>query len=172
MTATRDGHDIAGPTSGRPTNCEIGHTYFDTTLGMMLTWNGTAWVGRKWYEKTVTAALLDSAGSVAVVPASTADSFLIRGVNLVGGGTNFGAGGNRLIDLTDGTTVYTQIANADIESAPSATLPWGNAKVPQLTDKASVPTVAGAALRFQYSGGTTDHSTGSIKFQVEVEKVA
>ncbi len=127
----------------------------------------------KWVDVTVTAALLDSAGTVNVIAGVAGDSYKIRNIRLVGGGTNFGAGGDRLIDLTDGTTVWTTIANADIESAPAATLDWGNAKVPFLTGTSDTASVAGQAIRFAYSGGTTDHSaTGSIKFSVCLEKVA
>jgi hypothetical protein len=127
----------------------------------------------KWVDVTVTAAALDSAGSATVIAASTSDQYQVRNVRLVGGGTNFASGGDRLISLTDGTTTYTTVANADIESAPSATLDWGNTKVPFLTGVSDTATAAGAALVFKYSGGTTDHSgTGSIKFSVCVEKVA
>jgi hypothetical protein len=126
-----------------------------------------------WKTKNVTAALLDSAGSVTVIAGVSGDQYKIRDIRLVGGGTNFAAGGNRLIDLTDGTTVYTTIANADIEAAPATTLTWGNAKVPFLTDKSNIATASGADLVFKYSGGTTDHSgTGSIIFDVLLEKVA
>lgn len=126
----------------------------------------------KWIDVAATAALLDSAGTVPVVPAVAGRSYKIRNIILVGGGTNFAAGGNRLIDLTDGTTVYTTIANADIESAPSASLMWGNAKVPFLTGTSNTTTVAGQAVRFAYSGGTTDHSaTGSITFSVQLERI-
>lgn len=38
------GHDVSGTTAQRPTNGEIGQRFFDTTLGVMLVWNGTAWV--------------------------------------------------------------------------------------------------------------------------------
>jgi hypothetical protein len=44
-TLVEFGHDISGPTSRRPTNVEIGQRYFDTTLGVLLIWNGQAWVG-------------------------------------------------------------------------------------------------------------------------------
>ena len=116
------------------------------------------------------AALLDGALSVVVQAGNAAYQYKVRDIKLVGGGTNFGAGGNRLLDLTDGTTVYTQIANADLETAPTAGLPWGNAKVPLLTGVQNTKTVAGADLVFKYSGGTTDHTTGSITFQVCVER--
>lgn len=127
----------------------------------------------KWVDVTVTAALLDSAGTVPVIAGVSGDQYKIRNIILVGGGTNFGSGGNRLIDLTDGTTVWTTIANADIETAPTASLAWGNTKVPFLTGTSDTASASNAAIRFVYSGGTTDHSgTGSIKFSVLLEKVA
>ncbi len=127
----------------------------------------------KWVDVTVTAALLDSAGTVNVIAGVSGDQYKIRGIRLVGGGTSFGAGGDRLISLTDGTTTWTTIANADIESAPSATLEWGDTKVPFLTGTSDTASASNQAIRFQYSGGTTDHSgTGSIKFSVCIEKVA
>ena len=127
----------------------------------------------KWVDVTVTAALLDGAGTVNVIAGVTGDQYKIRDIRLVGGGTNFAAGGDRAISLTDGTTVWTTIANADIETAPAATLEWGNAKVPFLTGTSDTASVSNQAIRFAYSGGTTDHSaTGSIKFSVGLEKVA
>lgn len=118
-------------------------------------------------DVTCSAALLDGALKVEVAPAKVGIQYKVRDVVLVGGGTSFGAGGDRLLSLTDGTTVYTTIANADLESAPAASLPFGNAKVPMLTGTIDTKTVENQALRFQYSGGTTDHGgVGSIKFQV------
>jgi hypothetical protein len=145
----------------------------DAALGARKS-GGVALSEIKWVDVTVTAALLDGAGSVNVVPAGApTDQYKIRNIRLVGGGTSFGSGGDRNIGLTDGTTTWTTIANTDIESAPSATLDWGNAKVPFLTGTSNTASAAGAAIAFKYSGGTTDHSgTGSIKFSVCIEKVA
>jgi hypothetical protein len=123
-----------------------------------------------WVDVDATAALLDSAGSVTVKAGERGVVFKVRDIRLVGGGTNFGGAGNRLLDLTDGATVWTQIANADLESAPAATLPWGNTKVPFLTDTSDTASAEGADIVFQYSGGTTDHTTGSIKFSVLLER--
>lgn len=135
--------------------------------------DGVAMSNVKWVDVTVTAALLDAAGTAPVIAGVTGDQYKIREVRLVGGGTSFAAGGDRLISLTDGTTVWTTIANADIESAPAATLHWGDTKVPYLTGTSDTASASNAAIRFQYSGGTTDHSaTGSIKFSVCLEKVA
>lgn len=127
----------------------------------------------KWVDVAVTAAALDAAGTANVIAGVAGDQYKIRGIRLVGGGTNYGAGGDRNISLTDGTTTWTTIANADIESAPAATLEWGDAKVPFLTGTSNTASVAGQAIRFAYSGGTTDHGgVGSITFSVCLEKVA
>lgn len=128
----------------------------------------------KFVRVVVSAALLDGAGfAAALVPANTTDSYKIKDIYLIGGGTNFGAPGDRLISLTDGTTVWTTIANADIEAAPAATLRYGNAKVPFLTGVFDTASVPGATLKFQYSGGTTDHGgVGSIVFDLMLVKVA
>src|SRR5690606_12058610 len=100
-------------------------------------------------DVTCAATALDSAGSVVVAAGAPGKQYKVRDVVLIGGGTNFGSGGNRLLDLTDGTTVYTQIANADLESAPAASLPFGNAKVPMLAGTMDTKTVEGADLVFK-----------------------
>ena len=164
--------NITGNVTGNVTGNTTGvHTGDVGTTGPTV--DGVLVSGLKWVDVTVTAALLDSAGSVNVIAGVTGDQYKIRHIRLVGGGTSFGAGGDRLISLTDGTTVWTTIANADIESAPSATLDWGNSKVPFLTGTSDTASASNAAIRFQYSGGTTDHGgTGSIKFSVCIQKVA
>lgn len=126
----------------------------------------------KWVDVAATAALLDAAGTAPVIAGVAGDQYKIREVILVGGGTNFGAGGDRTIVLTDGTTTWTTIANADIETAPATSLRWGDAKVPFATGTSNTASVAGQAIRFAYAGGTTDHTTGSITFSVCLEKVA
>ena len=123
-------------------------------------------------DVTVTAALLDGAGTVAVIAGVAGDQYKVREIKLVGGGTNFGAGGDRTIVLTDGTTTWTTIANADIETVPANTLRWGDAKVPFSGGGSDTASASAAAIRFQYAGGAADHTTGSIKFSVEIEKVA
>lgn len=146
-----------------------------TTLnaGTSIQQDGVTLSAVKWVDVTVTAALLDGGGSVNVIAGVSGDTYKIRNIRLVGGGTNFAAGGNRNISLTDGTTTWTTIANADIEAAPTATLAWGDTKVPFLTGTSDTASVSGQAIRFAYSGGTTDHSgTGSIKFSVQIEKVS
>ncbi len=128
----------------------------------------------RWYEVTATAALLDGAGTVAVkVPTTATAQYKVRDIKLIGGGTNFASGGDRTLSLTDGTTTWTTVPNASLETAPTASVPWGNTAIPFLTGTADTASAAGATIRFQYAGGTTDHSaTGSIKFHVLLERVA
>lgn len=38
------GFEIAGPTVERPDSADLGCRFYDTTLGRLLIWNGTAWV--------------------------------------------------------------------------------------------------------------------------------
>ena len=138
------------------------------------------WVGDSsltWVDVAVTATLLDAGtrtGKAYVIQSpGPGKQYKIREVILVGGGTNFAAGGDRLLSLTDATTVWTTVANADLEAAPAASLPWGNAKVPMLTGTSNTASVAGTRIYFAYSGGTTDHSaTGSITFSVGLERTA
>ena len=37
------GHNLSGSTANRPTNADYGQPYFDTTLGVQIFWNGSAW---------------------------------------------------------------------------------------------------------------------------------
>jgi hypothetical protein len=121
---------------------------------------------------TVTFTNLGTTAKIDVLtPLSATEQWYVENVVLVGGGTNFGPTGDRNLSLTDGTTVYTTIANADLESAPAASLPFGNAKVPYLTGTVGTLTAAGAQVYFQYSGGTTDETTaGTIDFLVTLRK--
>ena len=45
-TTVLHGHDQSGTTAQRPTNADIGFTYYDTDLGALLTFDGTNWVGK------------------------------------------------------------------------------------------------------------------------------
>lgn len=135
--------------------------------------NGGVAINQTYTKKAnITAANLAAAAKVDILtPASTTEQWYVENVVLVGGGTNFNADGDRLVSLTDGTTVYTTIANTDIETAPAVSLPFGNAKVPYLTGTIGTLTVAGAQIYLQYSGGTTDASTGGgINFFVTLRK--
>lgn len=125
----------------------------------------------KYVSVAVTAALLDGAGNVPVMAGVAGDQYKIRSITMEGGGTNFGAGGDRTIVLTDGTTVWTTVPNASIETLAAAGAAWGSTALP-LTTTSNTSSASAADIRFQYAGGTTDHTTGATRFTVGLEKVA
>lgn len=126
------------------------------------------------YDITLSASALASSGHVTIVPAMTGQQYVVRDikVNYASAGLS-GGGGNRLVTVTDGTTVYN---NAGITAAllgtPVNTL-WGGSGNPVAgTVAQNTPTVAGAALYAVYSGGTTDYTTGSVVISVTVQRTA
>lgn len=125
---------------------------------------------QQWVTVAATAALLDGALSIVVKAGQAGVRYYIRDIILHGGGTNFGAGGDRTLNLTDNTTVYTTVPNASLEAAPAVSVRWGATAIPFLTGVSNTKTVAGQNIVFKYAGGTTDHTTGSITFSVLLEK--
>lgn len=130
-----------------------------------------------WVEAVLDASTLDSAGTETILTAGSGDRFKIRDMMLLGGGTNFAAGGDRNIEIKDATTgtSYSIIPNAQIESLPSTTSRWGETALPfpGTASNQNVATGSGENLVAQYQGGTTDHSgTGSLTVMIQLEKVA
>lgn len=126
-----------------------------------------------WYDITCSATALATAGKVNVQVSSGSKQYAVRNVLFNYGAAGLsGGGGDRLLALTDGTTVYN---NAGITAAllgtPVNTV-WGGAGNPLPgTVAISTATVAGANLYFQYTGGTTDYTTGSVVISVQVQRV-
>jgi hypothetical protein len=114
------------------------------------------------FDVTVTAAALAAGGSVTLVTSYPTQQWKVRTLQLNLGGTNFsGGGGDRLGQVTDGTSVYTVIPAADMQTLVNAQ--WGTTALPNPASVAiDTSTVAGANLVFKYSGGTTDYTTGSL----------
>lgn len=84
---TRDGQPASGTTAQRPTNGEPGDTFYDTTLGVLYTWTGTAWVspgGIVAEERTFTeiGGALTYTASVALPAGATLLDIIINGVAL------------------------------------------------------------------------------------------
>jgi hypothetical protein len=127
-----------------------------------------------WYDVTCTAAALATAGKVNIQVSSGSKQYKVRNVlvNYAAAGLS-GGGGDRLLAITDGTTVYN---NAGITAAllgtPINTV-WGGTGNPLPgTVAMNTPSVAGANIYAQYSGGTTDYTTGSVIISVLVQRVA
>jgi hypothetical protein len=124
------------------------------------------------FDVTATAAQLAGGNSVQLINASTETAqYRIRALQINSGGTNFsGGGGNRLGQVTDTTTVYSVIPAASLQTLANAT--WGATALPFPASAAiNTLTTAGADLLFQYSGGTTDYSAGSIVISGVVERI-
>lgn len=127
-----------------------------------------------WYDVTATAAALATAGKVNIQLSSGSKQYKLRDVkmNYAAAGLS-GGGGDRLLSIADGTTVYN---NAGITAAllgtPVNTL-WGGTGNPLAgTVAQNTSTAAGANLYFQYIGGTTDYTTGQVIISVLVQRVA
>lgn len=123
---------------------------------------------------TLAASSLASAGQVVIQAGSGSMRFKIRDikVNYTASGLS-GGGGNRLIQITDGTTVYN---NAGITAALAGTpvnTVWGGSGNPLPGNvSADTPSVAGTSVYAVYAGGTTDYTAGSISVTVSLERTA
>jgi len=119
-------------------------------------------------------AALATAGQVTIQAALPTAQFKVRNIFVNYGAAGLsGGGGDRLITITDGTTVYN---NAGITAAllgtPVNTV-WGGTGNPLAgTVAQNTATVAGAKLYAVYSGGTTDYAAGSVVITVTYERVA
>lgn len=125
-------------------------------------------------EIALTAAALATSGHVSIQTSSGAMQFKVRDilVNYSAAGLS-GGGGDRLVNVTDGTTIYN---NAGITAAllgtPVNTV-WGGTGNPLPgTVAMNTATAAAAALYAVYAGGTTDYTTGTVNITVSLERVA
>lgn len=127
-----------------------------------------------WYDVTCSAAALATAGKVNIQVSSGSKQYAVRDIRMNYGAAGLsGGGGNRLLAVSDGTTVYN---NAGITAAllgtPINTV-WGGTGNPLPgTVAMDTPSVAGANIFAQYSGGTTDYTTGSVVISVLVQRTA
>lgn len=123
-------------------------------------------------DVTVGQAALASGGSVTLLASTGSHQYRIIDLIMNSGGTNFsGGGGNRLGSVTDGTTVYSVPPAAQMQTL--ANYVWGGTGMPLPASAAiNTATVAGSALVFKYSGGTTDYTAGSVVISVRAILVA
>lgn len=126
----------------------------------------------RYTEVTVAHTDVASAASKTLVDSSGTQQFKIRDIFLTGAGTNFSAGGDRTLSITDGTTTWSVIPNATLESLAAGR--WGDTAVAWPTSAAAMNTasVAGTDIVAKYAGGTTDHNAGSLTLVIAYEQVA
>ncbi len=125
------------------------------------------------FSITVTAAALASAASVTLYASSGSKQYRVQQLQINSGGTNFsGGGGDRLLSITDATTVYSLVPATNLGTLVNAR--WGvGTPLPNAASAANnTLTAAGASLVAKYSGGTADYSTGSIVINGILERVA
>jgi len=124
------------------------------------------------FDVTVGQAALAAGGKVALITSAGAKQYRLRVLQLNSGGTNFsGGGGDRLGQVTDDTTVYSVIPAATMQSLVNAQ--WGVTALPNPAAAAIfTPTAAGANLSFEYSGGTTDYTAGSLRISGIAQRIA
>lgn len=120
---------------------------------------------------TLTFSQLASAGKVNIqVHSSGTSQYYIQDIKVLTSTGLSGGGGNRLLAVTDGTLVWN---NAGITAAllgtPIFTL-WSGTGNPIAVSTSQVST-AGADIYFQYTGGTTDYTAGSVQISVTYVKV-
>lgn len=126
-----------------------------------------------WFDITVGQAALASGGSVTLYASSGSKQYKVRNLIINKGGTNFsGGGGDRLGQITDGTTVYSVIPATNLQTLVNSV--WGASTPLPLPASvaANTSTAAGASLVFKYSGGATDYTAGSIVVSGVLERVA
>ncbi len=125
------------------------------------------------FNITVGQAALAAAGHVALITSSGSKQYKIKSLNINKGGTNFsGGGGDRLGQVTDGTTVYSVVPATNMQTLVNSG--WGiSTPLPYpATAAINTSTVAGANLYFAYSGGSADYTAGSIVVSGLAERVA
>lgn len=121
--------------------------------------------------KTLTFTQLATAGKVNIVthPTGTAQ-FVVTDIKVLTSTGLSGGGGDRLLSVADGTLVFN---NAGITAAllgtPIFTI-WGGTGNPIAVSSSQVST-AGADIFFQYIGGTTDYTAGSVQVIVTLVQV-
>jgi hypothetical protein len=117
-------------------------------------------------DQVITFSELASGG---VFDITSGAGYRIRAIQLNKVGTNFsGGGGDRNIQITDGTTVYSIIPAATAQSLTNAV--WGATALP-LPATASINTQTVAALKVAYSGGSADYTAGSMTITFQLQKV-
>lgn len=108
------------------------------------------------FEATVGQAALASGGSVSILPALTGEQWSILEIVISGTGTNF-SGGDRLLNVSQGATVYTSMTTTLVQTLTSTR--WGDTDMPLPVNPFAL-TAAGQDVVAKYSGGSTDYTAG------------
>ncbi len=115
---------------------------------------------------------LASAATKTLIDSSGTETYKVREIFLSGALTNFDAGGDRLVDITDGTTTWSIMPVASLKSLVVSR--WGDTALPLPATAAHFDTasVAGTDIHAVYSGGATDYTAGSMVLVIGYERIA
>ena len=117
---------------------------------------------------------LAAAAIVPIITAATGSAqYQLSNIFLNGvTGTNFsGGGGDRNLNLTDGTHEFTLVPAATLQSLTNSG--WGSVAVPYPTIVAiSQASSAGANIYAQYANGSADYTAGSVTLTLEYTRIA
>jgi hypothetical protein len=123
------------------------------------------------FDVPATSTSLASGGHVTLYPSSGSKRYIIRALWSNSGGSNFSGGGNRLATISDGTTAYSVIPAASLQTL--ANTAWGATGLPfPASASLMLMTAAGASLTIAYSGGTTDYTSGAVTISGLLQRVA
>ncbi len=116
-----------------------------------------------YFNVTAGQAALASGGSVTLYTSSASKQYVPLMLFMNSGGTNFSGGsGNRLLSITDGTTVYSVIPATNLQTLVNAGYGISTPLPFPASAPISTPTAAGASLVAKYSGGSADYTAGSV----------
>ena len=125
-------------------------------------------------EVTIAYTDLSAAATKTIVTAGTGERFKLREIFCTGAGTNFNAGGDRLITIQDvaGSVLWTAMPAASLKALVAGR--WGAAIVPFPATAAHMNTASTATSNIiaKYTGGATDYTSGSLTLILELEKTA
>lgn len=157
---------------GRPSS--VWAQWFDLMLKRVGGPTGKAVIGRvSVFETAVGQAALASAGTVILLDSKSGETWKVRELFLSGGGTDFSGGsGNRLLTISDGTSTYSVVPAATLQSLAAAR--WGDTGMPFPATAAhlTAASAAGTDITAAYSGGANDYTAGGCTVIIVAERTA
>ncbi len=163
---------VAAATSGQVYVADGSASGAWTTMGTAVKNNPQLGTYILYTEVVVAFGDLSSAAKKILIDSSNSETYKIREIFLSGDGTNFDGAGDRLVDITDGTTIWTAIPVATLKSLAVAR--WGDTGTPFPATAAHITanSVAGTDIFAQYQGGATDYIAGSMTLIIAHERTA
>lgn len=123
------------------------------------------------FETTIAASALASAASVTLLAAGPKQQWKVRFLMLQKVTDFSGGSGDRLLSIKTGSTVFSIVPAASLQTLPNAAR-WGDTALPYPTTATWMTTesAVGANIVAQYSGGSNDYATGSLKIILTAER--